>query len=91
MPIIQEVEPKMIRNSRPSQPGTHRASLGYVTPCAYPRCWCTPLIPTYGRQRQVDLLVLGQPGVQSEFQASHGYTEKYSKGKKEERKNIFSL
>jgi hypothetical protein len=38
--------------------------------------WCTPLIPTLGRQRQVDFWVWGQPGLQSEFQDSHGYREK---------------
>ena len=29
-----------------------------------------------GRQRQADFWVLGQPGLQSEFQDSQGYTEK---------------
>jgi hypothetical protein len=38
--------------------------------------WRTPLIPALGRQRQVDLWVRGQPGLQSEFQDSQGYTEK---------------
>jgi hypothetical protein len=38
--------------------------------------WCTPLIPALGRQRQADFLVQGQPGLQSEFQDSQGYTEK---------------
>jgi hypothetical protein len=38
--------------------------------------WCTPLIPELGRQRQVDFWVRGQPGLQSEFQDSQGYTEK---------------
>jgi hypothetical protein len=38
--------------------------------------WPTPLIPALGRQRQVDLWVQGQPGLQSEFQDSQGYTEK---------------
>jgi hypothetical protein len=38
--------------------------------------WCTPLIPALGRQRQVDFWVRGQPGLQSEFQDSQGYTEK---------------
>jgi hypothetical protein len=38
--------------------------------------WCTPLIPALGRQRQADFLVRGQPGLQSEFQDSQGYTEK---------------
>jgi hypothetical protein len=36
----------------------------------------TPLIPALGRQRQVDFLVRGQPGLQSEFQDSQDYTEK---------------
>jgi hypothetical protein len=35
-----------------------------------------PLIPALGRQRQADFLVQGQPGLQSEFQDSQGYTEK---------------
>jgi hypothetical protein len=34
------------------------------------------LIPTLGRQRQADFWVWGQPGLQSEFQDSQGYTEK---------------
>jgi hypothetical protein len=38
--------------------------------------WCMPLIPALGRQRQVDFWVWGQPGLQSEFQDSQGYTEK---------------
>ena len=38
--------------------------------------WCTPLIPALGRQKQADLWVRGQPGLQSEFQDSQGYTEK---------------
>jgi hypothetical protein len=38
--------------------------------------WRTPLIPALGRQRQVDFWVWGQPGLQSEFQDSQGYTEK---------------
>jgi hypothetical protein len=35
-----------------------------------------PLIPALGRQRQADFCVRGQPGLQSEFQDSQGYTEK---------------
>jgi hypothetical protein len=35
-----------------------------------------PLIPALVRQRQVDFWVRGQPGLQSEFQDSQGYTEK---------------
>jgi hypothetical protein len=38
--------------------------------------WRTPLIPALWRQRQVDVWVRGQPGLQSEFQDSQGYTEK---------------
>jgi hypothetical protein len=38
--------------------------------------WHTPLIPALGRQRQADFWVWGQPGLQSEFQESQGYTEK---------------
>jgi hypothetical protein len=32
--------------------------------------WCMPLIPALGRQRQSDLSVQGQPGLQNEFQDS---------------------
>jgi hypothetical protein len=35
-----------------------------------------PLIPALWRQRQADFWVPGQPGLQSEFQDSQGYTEK---------------
>jgi hypothetical protein len=38
--------------------------------------WHTPLIPALGRQRQADFWVRGHPGLQSEFQDSHGYIEK---------------
>ena len=38
--------------------------------------WHTPLIPALGRQRQADFWGRGQPGLQSEFQDSLGYTEK---------------
>jgi hypothetical protein len=38
--------------------------------------WCTPLILAFRKQRQVDFWVWGQPGLQSEFQDSQGYTEK---------------
>jgi hypothetical protein len=40
--------------------------------------WRTPLIPALRRQRQEDFWVRGQPGLQSEFQDSQGYTEKPS-------------
>jgi hypothetical protein len=55
--------------------------------------WLTPLIPALGRQKQADFWVGGQPGLQSEFQDSQGYTEKLclkkpkkKKKKKKERK-----
>ena len=35
-----------------------------------------PFIPALGRQRQADFWVPGQPGLQSDFQDSQGYTEK---------------
>jgi hypothetical protein len=38
--------------------------------------WGMPLIPALRRQRQVDFWVRGQPGLQSEFKDSQGYTEK---------------
>jgi hypothetical protein len=38
--------------------------------------WRTPLIPALGKQRQADFWVRGQPGLQSELQDSHSYTEK---------------
>jgi hypothetical protein len=38
--------------------------------------WRIPVILADGRQRQVDFWVLDQPGLQSEFQDSQGYTEK---------------
>jgi hypothetical protein len=49
--------------------------------------WCTPLIPALGRQRQADFWVRGQPGLQSEFQNSQGYTEKPCLFKKKKKKN----
>jgi hypothetical protein len=50
--------------------------------------WRTPLIPALWRQRQADIWVQGQPGLQSEFQDSQGYTEKpcLKKPKKEKKK-----
>jgi hypothetical protein len=39
--------------------------------------WCTTLIPTFERQRQVDLWVQGQPGLHIGFQDRHEYTEKH--------------
>jgi hypothetical protein len=46
-----------------------------------------PLIPAPGRQRQADFWVQGQPGLQSEFQDSQGYTEKPCLKKKNKNKN----
>jgi hypothetical protein len=50
--------------------------------------WHTPLIPALGRQRQADFWVRGQPGLQSEFQVTQGYTEKPCL-KKTNKKKIF--
>ena len=47
--------------------------------------WRTPLIPALGRQRQADFWVRGQPGLQSGFQDSQGYTEKPCLEKKEQK------
>jgi hypothetical protein len=61
-------------------PGDLKANLSYTSPCLKRKgsraWWGTPLIPALGGQRQVDLWVRGQPGLQSEFQDSQGYTEK---------------
>jgi hypothetical protein len=50
-----------------------------------------PLIPALGRQRQANLWVRSQPGLQSEFQDSQGYIEKLClkkpKKKKKQKKN----
>ena len=48
--------------------------------------WHTPLILALGRQRQVNLLAQGQPGLQSEFLDSQGYKEKSCLEKKKTRK-----
>jgi hypothetical protein len=45
------------------------------------------LIPALGRQRQANFWVRGQPGLQSEFQDSQGYTEKPSLEKNQKTKN----
>jgi hypothetical protein len=45
-----------------------------------------PLIPALWRQRQADFWVQGQPGLQSEFQDSQGYTEKPCLEKKKQNK-----
>ena len=49
--------------------------------------WHMPLIPALRRQRQVDFWVQGQPGPQSEFQDSQGYTEKPCLEKKKKKKD----
>jgi hypothetical protein len=46
-----------------------------------------PLIPAFRRQRQVDFRVRGQPGLQSKFQDSQGYTEKPCLEKPKEKTN----
>jgi hypothetical protein len=48
--------------------------------------WRTPLVPALRRQRQADFWVQGQPGLQSEFQDSQGYTEKLCLGKTKKKK-----
>jgi hypothetical protein len=52
--------------------------------------WRTPLIPALGRQRQADFWVQGQPGLQSEFQDSQGYTEKPCLKKKKKKKECLT-
>jgi hypothetical protein len=47
--------------------------------------WRTPLIPALRRLRQADFWVPGQPGLQSEFQDSQGYTEKPCLKKKQKK------
>jgi hypothetical protein len=49
-----------------------------------------PLVPALGRQRQADFCIRGQPGLQSEFQDSQGYTEKtcLKKPKRKKRKEL---
>jgi hypothetical protein len=51
--------------------------------------WHTLFIPALGRQRQADFWVRDQPGLQSEFQDSQGYTEKLylEKTKKQKQTN----
>jgi hypothetical protein len=48
----------------------------YFTKYFYTAGPCLPLISALRRQRQVDLCVGCQLGLQSEFQDSQGYTEK---------------
>jgi hypothetical protein len=52
--------------------------------------WHTHLILAPGRQRQADFWVWGQPGLQSEFQDSQGFTEKPClEKKKRKEKSVF--
>jgi hypothetical protein len=56
------------------------------------RAWCrTPLIPALGRQRHADFWVWGQPGLQSKFQDSQGYTEKPCLEKPKKKKKYLEL
>jgi hypothetical protein len=50
--------------------------------------WHMPLMPAPGRQRQADFWARGQPGLQSEFQDSQGYTEKPCLEKNNKQTNI---
>jgi hypothetical protein len=52
--------------------------------------WRTPLIPALGRQRQADLWVRGQPGLQSELQDSHA-TQRNPVSKKKKSESVRSL
>jgi hypothetical protein len=53
------------------------------------RWWHTSVIPALGRQRQVTFWVQGQPGLQSEFHDSQGYTEKPCLEKLKQKKIFF--
>jgi hypothetical protein len=44
--------------------------------CLAGQWWCIPLNPALVRKRQMDFRDQGQPGLQSEFQDSQGFTEK---------------
>jgi hypothetical protein len=46
-----------------------------------------PFIPALGKQRLVDFLVRGQPGLQSDFQDSQGYSEKTCLEKQKTKQN----
>jgi hypothetical protein len=47
---------------------------------------CDKNIALLDRQKQADFWVRGQPGLQSEFQDSQGYTEKHCLKKKKNKK-----
>ena len=47
----------------------------------------TPLIPALRSQRQADFWVWGEPGLQSEFLDSQGYTEKRCLEKPQQQQN----
>jgi hypothetical protein len=61
--------------------------LGHLSRMSGMAGWWWPLIPALGRQRQADFWVQGQPGLQSEFQDSQGYTEKPCLKKQNKNKN----
>jgi hypothetical protein len=46
-----------------------------------------PLIPELRREKQANLWVWGQPGLQSEFQDSQGYTERLCLKQNNNKKN----
>jgi hypothetical protein len=60
---------------------------GTTKTCPRQAWWFTPLIPALRRQRQVNFWVRGQPGLQSKFQDSQGYTEKFCLRKKQNKNN----
>ena len=49
--------------------------------------WPIPLTPALGRQRQKDLQVQGQPGLESEFQDSQQETNKQTNKKPQQNHN----
>jgi hypothetical protein len=73
---------KLTHGLKDSESLRSNRSISSIMKMVYSRQWWRmPLIPALGRQRQEDFWVRGQPGLQSEFQDSHGYTEKPFPGK----------
>ena len=62
-----------LKNLGGAQQGWWSPARGGGAPCGW---WCMSLIPILGRQRQADLQLKVQPGLQHEFQDRQGYTEK---------------